>query len=105
MAGGSHRRASPFSRDLRQWQHVGGGIDSEGRLVEKPWALVQAELVLGLCERFHCLPSQLYREDAHELLRMLTIAGFSRPQDPSGPMSGAGDSELFALSDLTKTLE
>jgi hypothetical protein len=28
--------------------------------------------VLALCERFHCLPSQLYAEDA-ELLQMLLI--------------------------------
>jgi hypothetical protein len=28
--------------------------------------------VLGLCERFGCLPSQLYEEDA-ELLRLLAM--------------------------------
>lgn len=31
-----------------------------------------AQLVLGLCDRFRCLPSQLYAEDA-ELLRLLRI--------------------------------
>jgi len=27
----------------------------------------------GLCQRYHCLPSQLLREDAGYLLRMLAI--------------------------------
>lgn len=29
-------------------------------------------MVVGLCERFHCLPSQLLAEDA-EFLRMIAI--------------------------------
>lgn len=28
--------------------------------------------MLGLCDRFHCLPSQLYEEDA-DLIRMVAI--------------------------------
>jgi hypothetical protein len=36
--------------------------------------------VLGICERFGCLPSELYREDA-ELLRLLTIEAMGRPDD------------------------
>lgn len=33
---------------------------------------MRAEAVLGMCERFGCLPSQLYQEDA-DLLRLLEI--------------------------------
>jgi hypothetical protein len=33
--------------------------------------------VLDLCRQFHCLPSQLYQEDA-ELFRMLKIEALGR---------------------------
>lgn len=38
----------------------------------KPPELAEAEWVFGLCERFHCLPSQLLGEDVG-LLRMLEL--------------------------------
>ena len=37
--------------------------------------------MVGLCERFHCLPSQLYQEDA-EFLRMLEIVRMGTKQEP-----------------------
>lgn len=36
--------------------------------------------MLGACERFGCLPSQLEQEDA-ELLRMLEIEALARPRE------------------------
>lgn len=33
---------------------------------------MEAELVLSMCDRFHCLPSAVYEEDA-SLLRLLQI--------------------------------
>jgi hypothetical protein len=33
-----------------------------------------------MCARFHCLPSQLYREDA-ELLRMLALEELMNPEE------------------------
>jgi hypothetical protein len=42
--------------------------------------------VLALCERFHCLPSQLYAEDP-ELLRMLRIVDLGTPDDPDPEVS------------------
>jgi hypothetical protein len=33
---------------------------------------VDAQFILRLCERFGCLPSKLYEEDA-ELIKLLTI--------------------------------
>jgi hypothetical protein len=45
--------------------------------------LAEADLVIGLCERFHCLPSQLYQEDA-SILRLLAIhqKGHPEREDP-----------------------
>jgi hypothetical protein len=37
-------------------------------------------MILGLCERFGCLPSQLLMEDA-DLFRMLALEGMARPKD------------------------
>jgi hypothetical protein len=35
-------------------------------------------MMVGLCERFHCLPSQLAREDTG-FIRMLKIIAAARP--------------------------
>ena len=39
----------------------------------KPWELTEAEAVLGLCDRFHKLPSEVLNEDA-SLLWYLDVA-------------------------------
>ena len=39
--------------------------------------------VLGLCDRFHCLPSQLEGEDA-SVLRLLKIAELGNPPPEGG---------------------
>lgn len=36
--------------------------------------------MLGLCDRFHCLPSQLDGEDAGELLQMIAIERRAFPE-------------------------
>jgi hypothetical protein len=41
-------------------------------------------MILGLCERFGCLPSQLLAEDA-DLLRLVHIEGLGRPPDKNTP--------------------
>lgn len=51
---------------------MGGATDSYGDTVTEPAALIRARLVVGLCERFSCLPSALLEEDA-ELFQMLTL--------------------------------
>jgi hypothetical protein len=43
--------------------------------------------VLGLCERFGCLPEVLYETDA-ELLRLLQIEALGRPKDKDAPAGG-----------------
>lgn len=42
------------------------------RTVTEPYELRRARLILTLCERFGCLPSQLMDEDA-ELLYLLNV--------------------------------
>lgn len=39
--------------------------------------------MLGLCERFGCLPSQLYEEDG-ELWRLMQIEALGRPVGAEG---------------------
>ena len=44
---------------------------------------MEAELVLGLCERFHCLPEALKAESA-DLLRLLAIEALGRREKGDG---------------------
>lgn len=41
---------------------------------------MRAELIIGICERFHCLPSQLRDEDA-EFLQLLKLSGLGKVDD------------------------
>jgi hypothetical protein len=49
---------------------------------------VRAQLVLNLCARFRCLPSQALAEDA-EVLRLLEIVRLGAPE-PEGGEQGDG---------------
>tara|TARA_Y100000593_G_scaffold92787_1_gene185505 strand:- start:2504 stop:2695 length:192 start_codon:yes stop_codon:yes gene_type:complete len=60
--------------------HVGGGTDRDGNRIEKPLALVQAELIDGLCQRYSVLPSQLLNEDV-SLLRMLEMVSLTKKDE------------------------
>lgn len=42
--------------------------------------LTEAQTLLGLCDRFHCLPSQLEREDA-SILRLVKIEALGRREE------------------------
>lgn len=53
-------------------------MDADGRVVTRPWELIRAELIDGLCQRYGCLPSQLLEEDA-EILQMVNIVGLGQP--------------------------
>jgi hypothetical protein len=66
----------PFITAIRKWRHVGGGIDAEGNKVGKPPELQEAELILGLCDRFHKLPSEVLAEPIFLLwLLMIEVEG------------------------------
>jgi hypothetical protein len=68
----------PFGSKLIRWRAVGGGTASDGTTVGKPPELAQAELILGILERFPGYTlSTLYEEDA-ELLRLLKIEEMGR---------------------------
>jgi hypothetical protein len=41
--------------------------------------LAEAELILGLCKRFNCLPSQIMNESA-DLLRLIAIEAEGTPE-------------------------
>lgn len=56
-------------------------------MIEKPHDLVEAELILSLCQRFGCLPSQLLAEDA-EILKLLLIEQLGTPPDLEGGADG-----------------
>jgi hypothetical protein len=45
--------------------------------------LTTAQVVLGLCERFGCLPSALMAEDV-SLLRMVAVEHLGRDKDQGG---------------------
>jgi hypothetical protein len=38
------------------------------------------ELILAICDRFHCLPSQVLAEDA-SILRLVSIEALAKPDD------------------------
>jgi hypothetical protein len=64
-------RRGPGKR-LTLWRELGGGTHSDGSVVERPAELATAEIVIGLCDRWHCLPSQVLAEPAW-VLRMLDV--------------------------------
>jgi hypothetical protein len=65
--------------EVERWVAVGGGVDTDGRVVGKPSELTRAETILALCTRFGCLPSELGQEDA-ELFRLLELERLGQPQ-------------------------
>lgn len=49
-------------------------------MVREPSELTHARWVVGLCERFGCLPSKLYQEDS-ELIQLLNIIEQGTPEE------------------------
>ena len=50
----------------------------------KPAELLEDELVDGLCQRWGVPPSVVLQEDAHYILRMLTILAEAKPLESNG---------------------
>lgn len=50
----------------------------------KPVELEAAQTIVGLCDRFSCLPSEVLREDA-EILRYLKIIDRGAPEPEPEP--------------------
>ena len=72
MTGGGESGERPFAARLARWRAVPGGVDADGDPVGKPRELEYAQLILGICREFSCLPSQVRAEDC-DLLRLLEI--------------------------------
>jgi hypothetical protein len=44
-------------------------------------------MIIGLCDRFHCLPSQLMEEDL-DIIRLLKIVALGSQQEEGGEFYG-----------------
>ena len=65
MDEGAGKPACPFTRRIERWRQ----LNLPGLM---PVEVVEAKLVLGLCDRFHKLPSEVVAESAY-LLSLLAI--------------------------------
>jgi hypothetical protein len=65
--------------DIIKWRHVKGGTDRDGNPITKPLELYQAEIVDGICQRYHQLPSVVLDEDV-SLLKLLHIVSLNEEQ-------------------------
>lgn len=61
MGRGDIKGKSTLRQQIEKYKHVGGA---------KPFELQKAELILGICDRFHKLPSEVVEEDL-EILRFM----------------------------------
>ena len=84
MAGGAREHPKSLLERLIIWKDFGGAITRTGELVTKPWELEEAELVIGLCDRFRSLPYPgSLMEQPVDLIRMLKIISVGS-QDQGG---------------------
>ena len=74
----------PFRRRLTLIKGGFAGAFDDGERVSKPAELLEAELVDGLCQRWGVPPSVVLQEDAHYILRMLTILAEAKPLESNG---------------------
>ena len=79
MDGGNDGSGQGAGKRLSLWRDFPNAVDRDGNTVRKPSELAEAEMILGLCERFHCLPSQIVEEDA-SLLRLILIEQMGNPE-------------------------
>ena len=71
MGEGDGGRGPYLAGRLTAWRD-GGGVSDAGELVTEPRELTSAKIILGLCDRWHKLPSQVLAEPA-EVLRLLRV--------------------------------
>jgi hypothetical protein len=86
--GGSGASSCKFIREVRRFKFVGGGYErATGERVTIPRELIEARTVDALCQRYHCLPSQLMAEDADWILHahaLMKEAGDDEVEEPNG---------------------
>ena len=66
--------------------------------------MVRARLVEALCERYHCLPSALLREDVSILRDRALVARADGTAPAAKPMQ-AMDPALLELAGMSRTLD
>jgi hypothetical protein len=82
LADGPGERPKSLERRITQWRDFGGAVTRTGELVRKPAELEEAELTIGLCERFHSLPEAGgVLDQPADLLRMIRIVDLARPEE------------------------
>jgi hypothetical protein len=74
MDGGDTESPCPFIREIEQWESLGGAVHADGSIVEKPWGLSKAQMIMELCKEFSCMPSDLMGEDAMTLLHTYKLS-------------------------------
>ena len=57
---------------VAKWKPVGGGVDKDGKRIEKPSELGWAEMIENLALHYSTTPSQILKEDV-SVLRMLEL--------------------------------
>lgn len=77
----------PFATELERFRDFPGAIRADGSTIREPYELTEAKTVLGICDRFKVLPSQVLQEDI-SLLRWLKIEalGVDKEGGPGGDM-------------------
>jgi hypothetical protein len=105
MGGGDDATVNPFRIELERWKAVAGGIDRDGNVLQPPWELQRARLIDGLCQRYSCLPSQLFKEDMDVIFRTQTILHYAGDGDnDTGNNQQPSKSTAEQLANMSKSL-
>ena len=94
----------PFRLEIEKWRAVGGGVDRDGNVLNPPWELQRARMIDNLCQRYGCLPSQLFGEDMDTLFRTATVLHLAGEYGGEHREQGQADSRLDALVNMSERL-
>lgn len=93
MEGCRYRYGSPFREAVERFHSLGAVYDdATGERLSLPGEVLEAEIIVGLAERFHVLPSKVLEEPV-EILRLIVLADMAKPPekaqapDPDPPAS------------------
>ncbi len=95
MEGCRYRYGRPFREAVERFHSLGAVYDdATGERLSLPGEVLEAEIIVGLAERFHVLPSKVLDEPV-ELLRLIILADMAKPEakersepDPDPPAPG-----------------
>ena len=89
MGGGDDATVNPFRIELERWKAVAGGVDRDGNVLQPPWELQRARMIDNLCQRYSCLPSQLFKEDMDVIFQTQTILYYAGDNDEGSGQQSA----------------